>query len=499
MFSPGQTVVAAVSGGPDSAALLHCLHTLRETLSISLIAAHLDHGFRGAESAADAEYVRELCLRLDIPCRLAYENVPEQKKRLHLSSQEAAREIRHAFLRTVAEEMGADRIALGHTRDDRAETILLNLFRGTGPDGLGGFPPVRLPLVRPLYDVSRAETAAYCALHGLAPRTDPSNASLDYGRNRVRHEVLPYLVEHYNPQIVSALLRMSDLVSAENEALSGFAEGALLEIQRDRTEDRIVLDAEALSGSHIALQRRMLRLAIARIRGGLRGIENDTIEAILRAAALRERLVVQLPRDGFPPCRISLTSGRIRVIRSSNSAVLAPWHVDLPAEGEIELPCGGGIAIRVFASVEEARAECGRLSLSGAPESLGNSALLFPLSELRLPLAARSWRAGDHMRPRGLNGTKKLQDIFVDRKTPLEHRRKIPVIVESEPPAEMLPGGSPRPAAPGDSARGRGGRILGILGMQGGESSLPLIPGARESEIIGACVLIMALSDTGVT
>ena len=511
MFAAGQTAVVAVSGGPDSVALLHCLHTLRETWPISLVAAHLDHGFRGAESAADAEYVRELCKRLNIPCHSAYENVPEQKKRLHLSSQEAARRARHAFLRAVANEVGAARIALGHTRDDRAETILLNIFRGTGPDGLGGFPPIRLPLVRPLYDAARAETVEYCALNELAPRTDPSNESLGYGRNRVRHELLPYLAEHYNPRISAVLLRMSDIVSADNEALADLAERTLLNIQREQDGDHIILSAEAMAGCHLALRRRMLRLAIARVRGDLRGIENDTIDAVVRSAERRERLVIQLPQDGSPPCQISLNYDDLCVARNPRLMELAAWRVELPAEGRVELLGGGVIETRVFVSVEKARVEYRRITQevpgAGRLQGSGQDALLLSLSDLRLPLTARSWCKGDRMRPRGLNGSKKLQDIFVDRKVPPSRRLHVPVILEAEVSTEAdelaLNAEASAPGnlcvVQGNSARKAGGRILGLLGVQGGESSLPLAPGTREGEIIGACVLIMALSDTGVT
>src|SRR5579884_25841 len=166
MFAPGQTVVVGVSGGPDSTALLHVLASLRAEWGLRLVAAHLNHGFRGAEADEDTRYVEELAERLEIPCRVARADVPAARRRLHLSAQEAARRVRHDFLRRVAEKEKAERIALGHTRDDRIETILLNLFRGTGLEGLAGFPPVALPIVRPLYAASRAEIEAYCQAQG---------------------------------------------------------------------------------------------------------------------------------------------------------------------------------------------------------------------------------------------------------------------------------------------------------------------------------------------
>ncbi|MCW3053154.1 MAG: tRNA(Ile)-lysidine synthetase, N-terminal domain/tRNA(Ile)-lysidine synthetase, C-terminal domain, partial [Chthonomonadales bacterium] len=169
-FEPGETVVVAVSGGPDSTALLHCLAALRVELEMRLVAAHLDHGFRGAESEGDAVYVRALCDRLGISNYSEYVDVPALCKRRHLSAQAAAREVRHAFLRRIATEVGARWIALGHNRDDRIETVLLNILRGSGLDGLVGLAALEPPLFRPLLEVSRAEIEAYCALHSLHPR-----------------------------------------------------------------------------------------------------------------------------------------------------------------------------------------------------------------------------------------------------------------------------------------------------------------------------------------
>ena len=493
MFSPGGTVVVAVSGGPDSIALLHILHVLRDTWPLLLVAAHLDHGFRGAESAADAEYVREICGWLAIPCRTAFESVPELKKRLHLSSQEAARHARHAFLRAVAAETGAARIAIGHTRDDRAETILLNIFRGAGLDGLAGFPPVRAPLVRPLYDVTRAETQLYCAANALSPRTDASNATLDYARNRLRNELLPYAARYFNPKVAEALLRLADLASADAEALESLAAEALDAAALPPAGAGPRLCASALASQLPALQRRALRLAIAQARGSLHGIEHGAIDSVLRAVERQESFALDLPGGEGPPMRVQLSNNVLSIVaRGADSAEdrtqQSPWSVALALEGRVTAPhCT--IETRVFGSVAEARAawaEMPRTDLDGARTE---SALLLPLAGLRLPLTARSWQAGDRMRPRGMNGVKKLQDIFVDRNIPRERRLAAPVVVQA---------GSPSPPVQGTAGghRGDDSAIVGVLGVQGSESSVSLTPESPRPRNIGACVLIMALSHT---
>ena len=483
MFVPGKPVLVAVSGGPDSIALLHALHTLRGTWSISLVAAHLDHGFRGAESAADAEYVEQFCRRLGIPCRVAHEDVPEQKRRFHLSSQEAARRARHSFLRAVAQDVGAERIALGHTRNDRAETILLNIFRGTGPRGLEGFPPVRLPLTRPLYDVTRSETHAYCEKNSLQPRTDSSNASLKYGRNRLRLELLPYIADHYNPRIEQALLRLSDLIAAENRLLDQLAEQKLLEILLEHSPDQLIISASGLNMCALALRRRVLMLGILRLRGDLHGIAHDTIEAALAATEQGERFAMDLPHGESLPCRIEGQNERLCLVRRTTSLTSPAWSVPLPLEGRVDLPHGGVIEICLAETADEARAIYIQRQASGLVTA-SSDALLFRLSDLKPPLAARSWRKGDRMRPRGLDGSKKLQDIFVDRKISADRRGAIPVIVEQS--------GTEQAGAESD-------HILGILGVQGGEMTFPICAAAESSENIGPYLLIMALSYTSTT
>jgi len=418
--------------------------------------------------------------------------VPEQMQRLHLSAQEAARRARHAFLRKVAHETGAERIALGHTRDDRVETILLNIFRGTGPEGLEGFPPVRLPLVRPLYDVTRSETHDYCAVHALHPRSDASNENLKYRRNRVRNELLPSIAEHYNPRIAEALLRLSNLAAAENELLDQFAGNALAEIQLTESPLELVLDVRKLNRLPMALRRRVLRLATRRVRGDLYGIQSDTIDWALTAAEPGQRFTLDLARAELQPCQIRGDADTLRILHRRGLTESPCWNIPLPIEGRIDCPGGGAIETCVCSSLEDARIAYSRIRAAVGLDADGASALLFHLSGLHLPLAARSWRMGDRMRPRGLNGTKKLQDIFVDRKIPLERRTFVPVIVEAD--TEFATGG-----VEANETAAENGRILGLLGVQGSESSLPMSAGLETNENIGPCLLIVALSDTSIS
>lgn len=196
MLMPGEKVLVAVSGGPDSVALLHALWSIRNNLKITLHVAHLNHSFRGIESDKDAEYVRTLAENLSIPCTVEKVDVPKIQETLRISAEQAARLIRHEFLENIAERIGASRIALGHTADDQVETVLMNIIRGTGIDGLAGMPAVRGKIIRPLIGVRRKDVVAYIQEVGLEPRIDETN-------------LLPiYTSEPYSPATPSGFARV---------------------------------------------------------------------------------------------------------------------------------------------------------------------------------------------------------------------------------------------------------------------------------------------------
>lgn len=442
MFAPGQTVVVAVSGGPDSVALLHALAGLREDWGLMLVAAHLDHGFRGAESAEDAAYVARLAQSLGLESRIESANVPEIRKRLHLSAQEAARQVRHDFLRRVAAEVGAERIALGHTRSDRIETILQNILRGAGTEGLGGFPAVNFPLVRPLYEVDRVETGAYCAAFALNPRQDSSNLKTDYQRNRIRAELLPHLRTYYNERVDETLVRMGEIVAADNELLEVVTAETLPKIALNWTETELVLDAQALRSQPLALQRRLLRLAVAQVRGHLQDIGFARIEKLLRAMAEGFSLQETLPAADSKNTRIVCDADTVRIMRVAAPASPLPWEIPLVVPGLTPLfPAGATVEAVLLSTAEKTRALSQESGAHAAPPAIRAACALFPLKAVTLPIVARSWHPGDRMRPRGLNGTKKLHDLFIDRKVPQAERMRVPILAEAGGAGRILMAG----------------------------------------------------------
>ena len=212
----GRRLVVAVSGGPDSLAMLYALHRLRDELGLALHVAHLDHRLRGQDSAADAEFVAQTCAKLGIDCTVEDLDVLAFRREHRMSLEEAAREVRYRFLANVAEQVGADAVALGHTSDDQVETVLMNVIRGSGLRGLRGMMPTSnrhiegsdATLFRPLLNLSKQDTIAYCEALHLTPRADESNRSTEMTRNRVRLELLP-LLRDMNPAFGDAALRLS--------------------------------------------------------------------------------------------------------------------------------------------------------------------------------------------------------------------------------------------------------------------------------------------------
>ena len=299
----GETVVVGVSGGPDSVCLLHLLVQLKERLGIVLHVAHLNHLLRGTESEADAEYVSTLASQMGVDAAIEQRDVKSYQVEHRLSLEEAAREVRYRFFTDVAKSLGANRVALGHTAGDQAETILMRLIRGAGIYGLQGMQPLtewepfagsRLMVIRPLLDISRQEVEEYCQQHGLNPRTDSSNLSSSYFRNRIRHKLIP-LLRGYNPRISEALLRTADSLAVD---CSFFEQQVSLVWDRVVTDagGGFILNAQEISSLHPALQRYLLREIARRLLGSLKDIEWKHVEKMRAALNLPVGKKVILPR-----------------------------------------------------------------------------------------------------------------------------------------------------------------------------------------------------------
>ncbi len=438
-------LLVAVSGGPDSVCLLHILVKLRDELEIRLHVAHLNHQLRGAESEADAQYVSNLARRLGIPATIEQRDVKGYQRHKRISLEEAAREVRYTFLAQVAKAIGASQVAVGHTRDDHIETVLMHLVRGTGTRGLRGLQPRAewqssgnsLTIIRPLLQVSREETASYCHDHELMPRIDASNLSLSPLRNRIRHQLLP-LLKSYNPQVTEALLRTAEIASDDLAVID--KEGIQLwdEIAQ-RQEKTIILDKARLLELPSALKRHLLRMSIEKLLGNVMDIEMRHIEEIMGS----------LTKPAGK--RLSLPGGLIfsveydRYLIGKDPAALSPFPT---IEGEPRLKLPGKTTLpgwRVEATIIVPSAVKGKpegvlapletmtpLDKGKGTKGIGlinnDFTAYFDLDKTGDKLVVRSRRPGDRFQPLGMSQPKKLNEFMIDAKIPQAWRRRIPLV-----------------------------------------------------------------------
>ena len=417
MFSRGDRVVVAVSGGPDSVALLHILDALKEVYGIRLHAAHLDHSLRGEESAGDMEFVVSLCEALSVPLTTATEDVAEIAKAGGLSVEAAARKVRYAFLEKVLAETGSKKIATGHSANDQAETVLINLMRGAGLAGLSGMKPaIEGGVVRPLIEARRSEIMAYLEQKDIAYRTDSSNADTRFERNKVRTELIPFIEKEFNPAIVDSLARTASVFSMVYDFFREEVEKSMRTAVRAQ-EGRVTVNLELFDAYPEIVKLFTFHRILRALEDDEQVISYDTLSALLNVA--------DKSRSGS---RIDIGAGIIAlkefksIVIGRDLALYEPYEVPLNVPGETAVESAGYL-YRV--EVLKDKPQTPDVYRSG-------ESAYFDFDELRLPLVARNWREGDKFVPFGLKGSKKIHDIFIDEKVPISERTLIPLVSDAD-------------------------------------------------------------------
>ena len=372
----GERVLVAVSGGPDSTALLHALKHLALRLGVELVAATVDHGLR-PESGAEAALVSERCGALGIRCEILAVDV-KAERRPHVSWQEAARNVRLSALQQAASRLGCSHVALGHTADDQAETVLFRIVRGTGISGLGGIPYRRGIFIRPLLDVRRKRITAFLAKRRIPFIEDPSNINRHYARVRIRLDLLP-LLSRENPRVVEALPSLAQ-------------------------------DARAIAAG-----------ALAHRPPGLPSVPR-------RAAALIQQMAAQ----GKGTRRVSVPEGEVVVsygkIQFRPSGGRRQDSSPCPLSSESVLVAGPGV-YRLPGRCEGRALELEEGSRPAVPPT---GSTVFDAARIARPLRVRAWRPGARLRPRGGRGSRKISDLLVDAKIPRDLRAELPVLVAAD-------------------------------------------------------------------
>jgi tRNA(Ile)-lysidine synthase len=424
----GALLVVAVSGGADSVALLHALLTLRGRAGLRLHVAHLNHDFRGDEADEDARFVARLGVSLDLPVTVEKINPVAYQREAGLSSfEEAAREVRYGFLARVARDTGAAAIALGHTADDQAETVLMHLVRGAGLHGLRGMEelstwkdregahPARL--FRPLLGATKQETAAYCQRRRIAFRTDSGNLSMRFTRNRVRSRLMPALKE-YNPRIMEALIRLSRAASLHSDYLDGEVSKVWPVVAR-REGEGVLLDAAQLVSVHPLVRRLVFRMAYREVAGDTRRLMETHVTAMEGLLGAQAGRSLDLPRG------LRLSRGHAHLALSAGPRNDACPFPLLEGEHSLPLPPAGA---EVTSVVPGWRITCTLAApMEGAPRDVFSA--LLDRDSLGERLLVRARAPGDRFQPLGMGAEKKLQDFFVDEKVPRQWRDRVPLLI----------------------------------------------------------------------
>ena len=434
MFPPGEAILIGVSGGPDSVALLHILKAVMAGGLPRMGVAHLDHRLRPGSSERDAWFVEDLCREFGLPCHREAVDVRQFAENRRLSLEEAARICRYEFFDRIADSHRYRRIALAHHADDNAEQVLMALFRGAGPAGTIGIPAVRGRIVRPLIRVHRSDLTAYLERNRIPFVLDESNNDLRFTRNRIRHQILPWLQSVFHPGIVESLNRFSEILCRENEWMETVAAAHLDLCRVERGAGWIHLSSASIRELHPALARRVVRRAIREVKGDLRKISFFHVQSILDLA---DRAYG--PSSVHLPDRIRVVCSKTAIrLEKSNESLRVPRRETLfdherVFQTDIEVPKKDNPTI---IDIPEVGSRLHLTVISRKEISPGDfnspKIALLDMEALSFPLIVRQVREGDRFKPLGAPGSQKVHKFFVDHHVPARCRRTCPVLVSGE-------------------------------------------------------------------
>lgn len=417
MLKKGDRVLVAVSGGPDSIALLNILYELREEYNLKLMVVHLNHGLRGKESDRDEKFVRRMAERLNLKC-YSKRIKPGALKENGVSPEESARRARYKYFEQLIQRLHCDRIALGHNADDQAETVLMRFIRGSGLKGLGGIPPVRKKgmIIRPLIESSRKEIEEFLKTRNITYVIDSTNQSKNFLRNRYRHELIPFIEKNLNPRLKKSLVRMAEIFRRDEELINKKIKprGSFYK----KNNEGIVIKLNLFKRLSKGKKLRIIMRVIEDLLGDLRHFGAVHFQDILKISESKKpNQKIYLPRK--------LTAVRdyklLKILFNKKRELETKFNVKLKINDRT-------LIVSLNTCIESRlifKKDIKRLKM---PKNMA----LLDYDKLEKPLFFRNYCHGDRFIPLGSPGTKKLKDFFIDEKVPLERRYKIPVLVSKD-------------------------------------------------------------------
>lgn len=413
MINRGDKIIVAVSGGPDSMCLLHLLFSLKYKYDIKLIAAHVNHGLRGEEADKDEDYVRQYCRSIDVPFYSIKVDLNKLAKEKKISCESAGREVRYNFFEDLMHKTNAQKIALAHNANDQAETVLMRLMRGTGVEGLTGIKPVRDNIfIRPIINISRDEIEEYCDKHKLSPRIDKTNLESIYTRNKIRLDLIPYIKENFNKDVIGAINNLVFMVTKDNEYLEIISKEKYKKYC-SKKDLKVIINKDAFN-EHEAILTRIIRLSLLELKGNLLDLEKVHIYDIINVQANETGKRIILPDQIIAYNNY----GNIELYKQKDLTVLRnddEYNLSLNDTAEIS-----EMNLKVSTSILP----------KGSNINYKENEMIkyFDYDKVQEKMIIRFRRNGDKFTPFGMKGSKKLKDLFIDLKIPQEERDNIPLI-----------------------------------------------------------------------
>jgi tRNA(Ile)-lysidine synthase len=413
LLEKGERVVVALSGGPDSTALLTVLAPIAQELDLSLIIAHFNHGLRGTESDEDEKFARDLSEKMGLAFVSAKMDLRKRKK--GLSPEDFYRRQRYDFLNKISEDYQAQKIALGHNLQDQAETVLLNILRGSGLEGLKGFLPMRDgKFIRPLIEISRREIISFLNEAGIPYRQDSSNKNKIYLRNQIRFELIPYLKEKFNPKIEENLAQMAEILRPEDEFIRQHVTHALKSSVIERQQDRILLKIADINKLHPAIRWRLFKTLLESLNPAKNGFSFIHIKSLDNLA--------QKCETGK---KVDLSLG-IEARREYDNLILERKKVcskQMKYEYNMNIP--GSLYVK-----ERKLTISSELATKENVDFSGKNQVYLDLDKIQQPVIIRNRRNGDWFQPLGMQGRQKIKTFFIDHKMPRYERNEIILLVD---------------------------------------------------------------------
>lgn len=413
----GDNILIALSGGPDSVFLFHNLRKLKDIISFNLYASHINHMYRGKDAMHDEEFVRDLCQKYGVRLFVKRKNAAEYARELKVTEEEAGRVLRYGFFNENLSQIGGGKIALAHNLNDQAETVLQRLIRGTGIDGLSAMSFQKSNLIRPMLNVSRDEIMAY--LHGNNYRycIDITNSQDIYGRNKIRLNLIPYLEKNFNPNIQVTLSRMAEAMERDKKIIEKYIDIKFKELLKDRSDSKLVLDLNLLRALDVGERGRIIRRGIEELKGNTVNVEMKHIDN-----------AISLMDAGKTGKKIDLTGGFTIEISYDNFII----NKGLDKVPEFEY----NIALNEITHIKEVnKTLLARVFEAGTEtweDTEDKDSFCVDFDLVKGSLTVRNRRPGDSITPCGMEGSKKVKDVFIDLKIPKEERDSRLIVADDE-------------------------------------------------------------------